>query len=140
MPDLSVLLDRAGLRLDELLATSGTTVDLQRGPDPAGAPVDPATLAPVVEAASTYAAARPALVTELAGANDGLAARTANPGDVVVVLGRSGGDLDDVRERDVVQVGACRDPRLAGNRYVVRGVRGGSAGVALLLTASLVRS
>jgi hypothetical protein len=137
--DLAAVFDVAGARLDELVGTSGTVVDLLRGGDPAAALVDPVTLAPTTTPAVAYAVARPALVGELAGPTDGLPARPVNPGDAMIVLTRSGGVLPDVRDRDVVAVAECRDARLVGRRYLVREVRGGTAGVALLVSGSLVR-
>jgi hypothetical protein len=137
--DLGAVFDVAGARLDELVAKSGTVVDLLRGGDPAAAQVDPVTLAPTASPAVAYALNRAALVTELAGPTDGLPARPANPGDAMIVLTRSGGVLPDVQDRDVVAVVECRDARLVGRRYLVGEVRGGTAGVALLVSGSLVR-
>lgn len=140
MTDLNAVLDRAGGKLDQLLATGGTTVNLLRGGDPAAAPINPATLAPAAGVVTTYGAGRAALVLEQGGGGDGVAARSAAAPDALVIVGRVDGALDDVRERDLVEVTACRDERLVGRRYVVGGVRGGSGGVALLLQATLVRT
>lgn len=137
MTDLGAVLARAEGIVDGLFASSGCTVGFRRPHDPAGDPVDPATLAVTDTTAAKYATGVAALVAPAAPSSDGQPARPAQALGVRVVVRDE--DAAQVRERDEVVVETARDAALVGAEYAVTALQRTGAGVAAVLTCAPVR-
>lgn len=134
MPDLGAVLDRAAVRVEEALATSGCTVDLRAPVDPAGAAADPVTLAVSGVANAPFAASVPAIVAEKPGSDDGQPARGGKNPAATVVL--PPGPVVPLRTEVVVRT--CRDAALVGRVYAATLVRRNLAGVVQVVDAERV--
>lgn len=130
--DLGQVFSTAQAAVESALASSGTTVRVQR-PSDEPAVVDPVTLDRTDPDPDVLAASEPALIAPLT--DSVTLAGTATPvqvEDKVVILPAS---ITDLQEQDEIVVLTCRDPLLLGRVLVVIGILESSAGVARLLHA-----
>lgn len=135
MVDLAPVLDAAAAEVTEVLATSGTLVDLRVPTDPAAAAVDPTTLVSTVTPAVPYATGQAAfLIDQRGGPTDQVPARPGRKPNATVLLMPG---LTPAN-RDEIVVTACRDPQVLGRVYAVVSTGRSSAGVVTVVDAARV--
>jgi hypothetical protein len=136
--DLGLVLGGAESVVDAVIDTSGCTVGLRRPHDPAGDPVDPATLAVTDSTRAKYATGVAALVVPASSTSDGQPARPAGAQTVRVIVKDEDAGAQ-VLARDEVVVETARDAALVGQEYAVTLVQRSSVGVVAVLHCAPVR-